>query len=67
MIKIEILIDDTKVAHFGGIVIGEFVHNRITGEVIGVDKIGVPGFIFSAAAEKGKHIIYAKVKKSRKK
>ena len=63
--KIEIEIDETRVYNWGALIIGEFIQNRITGEVTGVDKILAPGFMGDNSGEKP--LIYAKVVKCRKK
>jgi len=66
MVKIEIQIDETRVANFGSLIIGEFIEDRKTGEIIGIDKLIALGFIINGNIKEDP-VIYGKVKKCRQK
>ena len=57
MVKIEIEIKDEFVSQWGGIVIGGFIQDNQTGNIIGVKEVSAPAFITTG----GKNVIYARV------
>jgi hypothetical protein len=66
LIKIEITIDDDRVGHYGAIIIGEIIQDRLTGKVVGVSDVSAPGFIVNGNSIEDP-VIYARVVKKRKK
>jgi len=65
VVKIEITIDENRVANYGAIIIGEIVQDRLTGEVIGVDQVSAPGFMVNGNSKEDP-VIYARVIRKRK-